>query len=200
MSASIWSDTLAEFRDKAGGTDPVPAGVSISAVTASLALALIVKVLEITGRKKGRESVAGLLNAALDAARHESSLLARLADDDIHAFNRYMDCVRRKESTDAAMHDAISVPLDAARSVIRGLNLCREASALCSTGLTAADLGSSAFLLRGAAQAMLLSVESNLTYLAADDSFRQKIVSDLPGLKSRLSDFEHNTATETRTS
>jgi formiminotetrahydrofolate cyclodeaminase len=196
MSASIWSDTLAEFRARAGGADPVPAGVSISAVTASLALALIAKVLEITGRKKGRESVAALL----DATRRESSLLARLADDDIRAFNRYMDCVRRKESTEAALHDAINIPMDAARSVIRGLGLCREASALCSTGLTAADLGSSASLLRGATQAMLLSVESNLTHLPANDPFRQEIVSGLPGLKSRLSDFEHNNATETRRS
>jgi formiminotetrahydrofolate cyclodeaminase len=98
------------------------------------------------------------------------------------------------------MREAIKVPMDAARSAIRGIELCREATALFSTGLTAADLGAAASLLRGAAQAMLLSVEANLTYLTDDDPFRQEIVSDLPKVKNTLSAFEHNTDTETRTS
>ncbi len=190
MSASIWSDTLAEFRDKAGGTDPVPAGVSISAVTASLALALIAKVLRI---KHAEQTL-------LDAVEQESTQLAELADSDIRAFERYMECVRSKQPKDDAMREAIRVPMDAARSVIRGLGLCHEATAVYSTGLTAADLGAAASLLRGAAQAMLLSVESNLTYLKGDDPFRQKIVSELPELRRGLSVFEHNTDTETRTS
>ena len=190
MSASIWSDTLAEFRDKAAGTDPVPAGVSISAVTASLALSLIAKVLRI---KRAETTL-------LDAVQQESTQLAQLADRDIRAFERYMDCVRNKQPKDDAMREAIRVPMDAARSAIRGIELCHKATAIFSTGLTAADLGSAASLLRGAAQAMLLSVEANLTHLADDDPFRQEIVFDLPELKSTLSAFEHNSDTETRMS
>jgi formiminotetrahydrofolate cyclodeaminase len=190
MGGSIWSDTLAEFRDKAGGTDPVPAGVSISAVTASLALSLIAKVLRI---KRADTTL-------LDAVKLESKRLAQLADRDIRAFERYMDCVRSKQPKDDAMREAIRVPMDAARSAMRGIELCREATAVFSTGLTAADLGAAACLLRGAAQAMLLGVESNLTHLPDDDLFRQEIVSDLSELKSVLSAFEHNTNTETRTS
>jgi formiminotetrahydrofolate cyclodeaminase len=183
MEGAIWSGTLAEFRDKAGGTDPVPAGVSISAVTASLALALIAKVLQI---KRAETTL-------LDTVREESMQLAQLADRDIRAFEDYMACVRSKQPKDDAMREAIRVPMDAARSAIRGLGLCREATVLCSTGLTAADLGAAASLLLGAARAMLLSVEANLTYLADNDPFRQKIVSDLPELKSTLSAFRHNT-------
>ncbi len=190
MPASIWSDTLAEFRDKAAGTNPVPAGVSISAVTASLALALIAKVL----RVKRADT------ALLDAVQEESAQLAELADRDIRAFQGYMECVRSKQPRDEAMREAIKVPMDAARSAVRGLGLCREATAFCSTGLTAADLGSAAFLLRGAAQAMLLSAESNIAYVTDDNPFRQEIVPDLAEIKSGLSAFEHNIDTETRTS
>jgi len=172
MSASIWSGTLAEFRDKAGGTDPVPAGVSISAVTASLALALIAKVLQIKRAEKN----------LLDAVHQESTRLAEFADSDIRAFERYMDCVRSKQPRDEAMRDAIRIPMEAARCALHGIELCREATAIFSTGLTAADLGAAASLLRGAAQAMLLTVEANLAYLAADDPFRQEIVSALPEL------------------
>ena len=52
MEASIWSASLAGFRERVAGTDPVPAGVAVSAVTASLALALLAKVLAIAGGRK----------------------------------------------------------------------------------------------------------------------------------------------------
>jgi formiminotetrahydrofolate cyclodeaminase len=174
MSASIWSDTLAEFRDKVRGTDPVPAGVSILAVTASLALALIAKVLRI----KNAETT------LLDAVEQESTQLAQLADRDVRAFERYLECVRSKHPKDDAMRDAIRVPMDAVRSALRGLELCRKAAPMFTTGLTAADLSVAASLLRSSAQAMLLSVEANLTHLTEDDPFRQEIVAALPELKN----------------
>jgi formiminotetrahydrofolate cyclodeaminase len=181
MAASIWSDTLAGFREKACGTDPVPAGVSISAVTASLALALVAKVLRIRLLRIKSPEI-----TLLDRVQQESTQLAQLADRDIRAFERYMDCVRSKQPRDDAMREAIRVPMEAARSAMRGLSLCREASAIFSSGLTAADLGAAASLLRGAAQAMVLSVEANAKYLADDDPFRQQIVSELPELKSSI--------------
>src|SRR5579862_4722585 len=103
MSRSIGSDTLAAFMDKVGGPGPVPAGVAISAVSASLALALVPKILQIASRKKGTDTAAPLL----DAARRESEHLAQLADEDVRAFEHYMECVRRKESTQAALREAI---------------------------------------------------------------------------------------------
>src|ERR1700733_10308255 len=178
MSASIWSDTLAEFRDKAAGTDPVPAGVSISAVTASLALALVAKVLRIKLlRFKSPETT------LLDAVQQESTRLAELADRDIRAFERYMNCVRSKQPTDDAMREAIRVPMNAACSALRGIELCREAAALFSTGLAAADLGAASSLLRGAAQAMLLSVEANLAHLPAGDPFRAETAAEVATLR-----------------
>jgi methenyltetrahydrofolate cyclohydrolase len=174
MPASIWSDTLAEFRDKVRGTDPVPAGVSILAVTASLALALIAKVLRI----KNAEA------ALLEAVERESAQLAEFADSDIRAFERYLECIRSKHPKDDAMRDAIRVPMDAMRSALRGLELCRQAAPIFSTGLTAADLSVAASLLRNSAQAMLLSVEANLTHLTEDDPFRKEIAAALPELKN----------------
>jgi formiminotetrahydrofolate cyclodeaminase len=173
MSASIWSGTLAEFRDKVRGTDPVPAGVSISAVTASLALSLIAKVLRVRHAE----------TALLDAVELESAQLAQLADSDIRAFERYMDCVRSKQPKDEAMRIAIDIPLAAARSALHGLELCREATAIFSTGLTAADLGTATSLLRSAAQAMLLSAEANLAYLPPGDPFRAGTAAEVEGLR-----------------
>jgi formiminotetrahydrofolate cyclodeaminase len=162
MEASVWTGTLADFREKAGGTDPVPAGVAISAVTASLALALVAKVLQIAGKKRD-------VSALLEAARTESARLADLADADIRAFHQYMST--------REIRQAIEVPMEAARSVVRGLALCAEAAGIVK-GLTAADIGAAAALLSGAVRAMLLSVDYNLRYMHADEQFSQSITAE----------------------
>lgn len=81
------------------------------------------------------------------------------------------------------MREAIRIPMDAARSALHGIELCREATAIFSTGLTAADLGAAASLLRGAAQAMLLSVEANLAHLPPGDPFRAETAADVVALR-----------------
>src|SRR5438477_76661 len=129
MARSMWSDTLAELREKTSGTDPLPAGVSICAINASMALALLIKVLEITRKRKNFAGDTAQVERLIEYARRESDLLARLADDDVAAFNRYMDCVRSKEPRGHAMREAIEVPMEAARSAVRGLVVCREAAA-----------------------------------------------------------------------
>jgi formiminotetrahydrofolate cyclodeaminase len=192
MEGSIWSATLVEFREKTAGMDPVPAGVAVSAVTASLALALLVKVLEIT---RGRKTFAGdtqKIEALIEAARRESVELARLADEDMRVFNSYMDSVRlpktpeRERAMEAAMRAAIRVPMDAARSAVRGLDFCKEASAIGVTGLTGADLGAAVALLSGAVDAVLLSVESNLRETPASDPYCDEVSAELSGLRAQM--------------
>ncbi len=150
---SLWTETLAGFREKAAATDPVPAGVAISAVTASLALALLTKVLRIAAKKKN-------VSALLEAAQAESARLADLADQDIRAFHLYMSTGDTRE--------AIEVPMEAARSAVRGLALCAEAAGIV-TGLTAADIGSAAALLSGAVHAFLTSVDYNMRVMHPDE-------------------------------
>lgn len=178
----MWSLTLAEFREKVAGADPVPAGVAISAVSASLALGLVAKVLLIN-RKRGD---AARIDAALEAARRESGLLAELAEADIRAFNRYMDCLRRKASTAEAMRDAVDVPMQAVRAAVRGIGICDDAAVLCPGRMTAADLVSAKSLLSGAARAIIASVEANLGQFPDDDSFRRSTAGELALLKPRL--------------
>jgi formiminotetrahydrofolate cyclodeaminase len=183
MDGSIWSDTLTEFREKVAGIAAVPAGVAVAAVMASLALALLSKVVEIT---RGRKIFAGDAQQAevlIEAARRESTRLADLADEDIRVFHSYMKTPARERADGAAMKEAIRVPMDAARAAVRGLDLCRDARAMGVTGLTAADLDATVALLSGAVGVMLLSVESNLREIPADDSFIDEIKAELSGLR-----------------
>jgi methenyltetrahydrofolate cyclohydrolase len=170
INLSIWTTTLAEFRDQASGTDPVPASVAISAVTASLALALLAKVLAIVGKRKD-------LGALLDSALAESGRLAILADEDIQAFNQFMECRRQGTDLTAAIGKAIEVPMDAARSAVRGLELCVEAAAVVR-GLTLADVGGAAALLSAAVRAMLLSVDFNVRSMRPDEKLSDAIAGE----------------------
>jgi formiminotetrahydrofolate cyclodeaminase len=179
MEASIWSGTVADLRDRAAATEPVPAGVVLSAVTASLALALLVKVLAIARMKKGLTGERQRLTELLDAARAESSRLTSLADEDVQAFNHYL------ESKGQATRKAIEIPIEAARSAVRGLGLCREAAAIIS-GLTASDVGAASNLLTGAAQAMLISVDFNLKEMTADEEFSS-------AMKAERAELAHET-------
>jgi formiminotetrahydrofolate cyclodeaminase len=189
MEVSVWSATLGDFRDHVGGTDPVPAGVTISAVSATIALALLVKVLTLTVRRKNFEGDPRAVEALINGARRESATLTNLADDDVRAFSRYMEGVRvakaegREEAVHSAMREAIAVPMDAARSIVRALDLTRAAAPFCHTGLTAADLGVAAALLAGGLRAMLLTVEINLRQLSPEDPFSKEIIGELASLR-----------------
>lgn len=186
MDESIWSVPLGDLRQRVAGTDPVPAGVAISAVTASLALALVAKVLEINRRRKSFEGDPRELDALVEGIRRESVQLTRLADADVEAFNRYMDLARRKEPLGEVMREAIRVPMDAARTVSRGLDLCREAAPHCQTGMTASDFAVAGALLSGALRGMLISIESNMQHLPGDDALSREVNAELPNLRDVL--------------
>lgn len=141
---SVWTETLASFCDNLAASRPAPAGVAAAAVSGCLGLALLMKVLEIRG----------LPSELIDAAKRESQILAQAADDDIEAVSQLL------QAHDA--QPAIEVPLRAARAAVAGLELCAGA-AESVRGLIAADLGASAALLAGAARAILLCVEFNLS-------------------------------------
>ena len=174
VNASVWSDTLRGFREKAGGTDPVPAGVAISAVTASLALALVAKVLAIVGRRKSFAGDRQRVGTLLEAAREESTRLTHIADEDIESFNQYLACKRQGRELTAAIHRAVEVPMDAARSAVRALGICAEAAGMME-GLTAADIGAAGALLFGAVEAMLLSVDFNIREMSSDEGYSNSI-------------------------
>src|ERR1051326_1612988 len=141
MDASIWSGALSEFRDRVASTDPGPAGGAASAGSASAGLSLLIKSLEIVGRRKNFSGDAARLRAWIEAAKGLSEDLAQAADADI----------ARGVSAQAA----VEIPLRAARCAAAGLDLCAEAAGVVS-GAIAADLAVGALLLGAAVQAILL--------------------------------------------
>jgi methenyltetrahydrofolate cyclohydrolase len=169
----IWKATLESFRESVASAEPAPAGVSVSAVSATLGVSLLQKGLEIVAKRKSFAGDLAQLASLRQAARDEAERLAQYANDDIAAYRAHMEA-RRLEAgaietaeaeTARALRDVVEVPLKAARSALSGLDLCADAAGIVR-GAVAADLGTAAILLAGAVRAMLLSAEVNLQQLS----------------------------------
>jgi formiminotetrahydrofolate cyclodeaminase len=180
MSESVWKSTLGDFRDRLAGRESVPAGVSVAAVSASLGLSLLIKVLEIVRRRKDFAGDPAKIAELLASARAESAKLDRAADEDIVAFAEYM-ASRGTPGEAAALQRAIQTPLGAARAAAAGLQLCSEAIVVTPASI-APDLGTATLILAGSVRSMLLSVESN-ALLLADRASRAEIAREVEELK-----------------
>ena len=180
MAESIWESTLQEFRDQLASRDPVPAGVSVAAVSASLGLSLFIKVLEISRTRKDFQGDGVKIEAQLASARAESKKLEHYADADIVAFAEYMTS-RRTPNEAAALRRAIEIPLAAARAAASGLKLCVDAVGTTPASI-APDLDTAAVLLGSSIRGMLLSVESNALRLS-DPEFQAQVTREVEILK-----------------
>lgn len=185
MSDSIWTGTLAAFRDRLAGLEPVPAGVSAAAVTASLGLALLNKVLEIAAKRKDFAGDHELAESLLHEERNQSQLLAHLADRDIAAYRQYLDARKRGESTEAALRKTVEVPWSVARAAALGLALCEQAAGLIHAAV-APDLATAKNLLTAGARSALTTVTANLEQLAPGDPFRLEMTAQVRELLRKV--------------
>jgi formiminotetrahydrofolate cyclodeaminase len=108
-------------------------------------MALLIKTLEITVKRRDFAGDAAALRVWIEAARKEADALAEAANDDI---------------TGEAERKRIEIPMIAARAAAAGLDLCAEAAGVVR-GALAADIGVAAMLLCGAVRAIVLCVDSN---------------------------------------
>lgn len=177
MPDSIWTATLEQLRDRMASHEPVPAGVTAAAVSATLAVALLAKVLQVTLRHKEFKGDPKLIGALLEDARKTFMQLSGLADDDVAAFQEYLDCVRGKRPTGPALRKTIDVPLNVARSTSLGIALC-EKSAGHVHAVVAPDLRIAVALLEGALRSVLVTLKSNLQQLPSGDPYRNEVAAE----------------------
>jgi formiminotetrahydrofolate cyclodeaminase len=159
--------TIESFRTHiAGAKDPIVAGVAVSAVSAGLGMALLALTLEVAMRQKDFAGDRARLAKLLNAAKKESARLLRYADQDITAYQKYRESLRRKRGITTALRRIIETPLEAAGSAAHGLDLCAEAVSLVPLSV-ASDLSAAEALLAGAVRAILFTVDVNLLHLPA---------------------------------
>jgi formiminotetrahydrofolate cyclodeaminase len=167
--------TVRAFLDELASGTPTPGGGSVAAITGAMAAGLITMVCDLTIGKKQYaefEDEARSIRERAEALRDE---LQRLAQDDIDVFNRLMAAYKLPRTTEAdaasrraAIQEvtklATDVPLRTGRAIVSLLPLCMP---LMQNGNRTAlgDVGAAALLIKAAAPAALLNVESNVQVL-----------------------------------
>lgn len=171
--------TLEQFRAATADRRPTPAGVAVAATSASLAFALLAKVLRVSARRKDWPAHSAAPEPLIATAQGESQRMMQLAGEDMAAVEAYMrtqrlphstpeERQRRQQAIDTAVRQAIDLPLEAARAASAGVQLSGEVLALAPLALIA-DIGAVASLLSGAVRTFVLCAESNVRLLAPDE-------------------------------
>jgi len=167
MTDSLWSWTLADFRDRTAAGTPTPGGGSVSSVCAALGAGLVVMGLEVTRKGAGVEKAA-ILDPLLRSGRELLERLSAHADRDRAVFDAYM-----RSRSQRALTAATEVPLAAAADVASAIDLARQTVELCKPHVLG-DVAAGADLLSASLTAVLRSVDANLPGLH-DSALRTRL-------------------------
>ncbi|HTU50703.1 MAG TPA: cyclodeaminase/cyclohydrolase family protein [Acidobacteriaceae bacterium] len=180
---SLWENSLLEFRNRVAAGSATPGGGAVAAVTASFAAALLQMVCAISSTRK---SGVGMKAIAAKVKICEEKL-ARYAEEDIRAFDRYMAARKtRSASADADAQRSLvvctEVPL-AAAEVTAKLEAYAAEIALNSPDFLSSDLATARHLLDASRKALLANVTINLVDLE-DGEAKRALVRRLETLQS----------------
>jgi glutamate formiminotransferase/formiminotetrahydrofolate cyclodeaminase len=175
FSDSLWSWSLADFRERTAAGSPTPGGGAVAAVCASLGVGLVVMGLEVTLRGGTPETVARL-TPLLRTGRELLERQSAYADRDLVVFGEYMRARSLPQGSDAekaarrdrlqrALIGATEVPLAAGRDIAAAIELSRQVVEICKPQVFG-DVAAGADLLAGSLTAVLRSVDANLRGLA----------------------------------
>ncbi|MFY9822854.1 MAG: cyclodeaminase/cyclohydrolase family protein [Thermoanaerobaculia bacterium] len=171
FSDSLWSWTLADFRDRTAAGSPTPGGGAVAAVCASLGVGLVVMGLEVTLRGASPDPVV-LLTSLLRTGRELLERQSAYADRDMVVFGEYMrarslpqgseaEKAARRERLQRALVGATEVPLAAGHDIAAAIELSRQVVEICKPQVFG-DVAAGADLLAGSLTAVLRSVDANL--------------------------------------
>ena len=163
--ASLWENSLLEFRNRVAAGSATPGGGAVAAVAATYAAALLQMVCAITSTRKPH---AGMMAIAAKVKICEEEL-TYCAEEDIRVFDRYMAA---RNVLSASMHAEVQrcllacteVPLTAAEAVVNLEDYAAEMGPHCAEFL-ASDLATARHLLDASRKALVANVSINLTDL-----------------------------------
>lgn len=175
-------------------SDPVPGGGSAAALAGAMGAALVRMVVELTtGRPAAEAHESELTEVAIAAAQFQSELLS-LADADAAAYAAVVAARRlpkdgerereaRRVQLDAALREAIRIPLATARAAAEVLALAERLVPIGNRNAIS-DVGVAALMAVTALRGAALNVEINLPYL--DDRLGSEAASELGALMANV--------------
>lgn len=180
--------SLEDFGAVLGSDAPAPGGGSVAALSGALGAELIAMVCRLSIGKKGYESFADELNAALPKADALAAGLLRRVDLDTEAFNAVMaafklpkDAEDDKQKRAAAIQDgykeAVQSPLSIAKECVDVLELSQSLLGK-SNSNALSDLGVASQQAYAGLEGAIMNVRINLPSIK-DESFKSQITGEI---------------------
>ncbi|MDF2698785.1 MAG: formimidoyltetrahydrofolate cyclodeaminase [Haloplasmataceae bacterium] len=176
--------TILEFLNEVDSKSPAPGGGSVSALTATLGVALTRMVGHLTLNRKGFFELSDSLQ---NEYKYHFNLLCIikekllvLMDEDTNAFNKYLSATKlpknndeeisvRKEAIDLATIETIQVPLEVANLSYKALEVI-EKMVNYGNKNAISDIGVGVILIYAGIEGAILNVKINLSGLQAEQS------------------------------
>ncbi len=156
VGQGLWQLPLAQFRN-AVAERALPGCGAVAAVTADLAVALIVKALRVTAGQRDDDRCSALL----DEARALLGRPGAFADDDVAVFREVLKDQHDDRLASSAARQACAVPLATAHACIEALGIAERALLLVDPALRC-DVEAAVLLLVACVDAVLLNVDADL--------------------------------------
>lgn len=187
MKQPIRKSTIERLCDRIA-QGPTPAGVSVAAISASFALGLLMMALDVTARRADIVVDRRRASRLRNAARGVWATLMNLADEDVAAFDAYLESRRlprgnsgetakRKRALASSLRRATQVPLRVARTAALGLRLCADAAEFVYRGV-APDLDAAIMTLGASARIAIASARSNIERLDRESAYHAKALAE----------------------
>ena len=191
--------TVKDFLDKVAGSDPVPGGGSIAALSGALASALSTMVAQLTIGKSGYE-------ASEEVMQHAQTLTSRLMkefivliDKDSEAYNEVFACFKLPKSTDeekairsAAIQEATKhaalIPMEVARMALDMMPVIADVARLGNQNAVT-DACVAMMSARSAVLGALLNVRINLGSIK-DKEFADKLQAEADTIEQKAKQRE----------
>lgn len=199
--------TVKGFLDKTAGSDPVPGGGSVAALSAAIASALTEMVANLTiGRKKYEDKEALMKDIAAAAANYQKGFINDI-DADSDAYNKVFDAFKLPKETDEekavrsqqiqdATKIAAEIPLEVARKACALMDIIAQVAANGNqNAITDACVG--IMTARTAVLGAILNVRINLTSIK-DEEYVKRLTEEVERLESEAIAKEQRLITEVK--
>jgi formiminotetrahydrofolate cyclodeaminase len=183
-SIPLTSMVVADLLDAFASNEPVPGGGSAAALAGAVGTSLLLMVAGLTRTRTGAPEEAADLAEAAARLRPLRDTLTSLVERDSDAYAAVVDAMRlpkateadkqqRRSAIDAAMRDAIDVPMDTMRACQQAL---RGALVIAGNGNPNAstDTGTAVLLLTAGLRGAALNVDVNLRNVS-DAGFAERV-------------------------
>jgi len=187
--------SIKDFLEKVASDTPLPAGGSVTALTAALGASLSEMAARRTIGRKGYESVQTEMMSAAKKTAEYREMLSRHIDNDVEVYSEVMNAYQlpktteedkeyRKQAIENGLKRAAAIPLDVARYA---LNIMKMAQIIAQKGNRhcAPDAQVGAMIAKTAALAALYNVHINLKSVS-DNAFVTELSEQAEDIKKAI--------------